>query len=104
MKKNGRPEWAEAFAAGYRKAKLKGACIAMIEVLKNESQREYVSPNEMARYYGLMGDRDHAFEWLERGYAERSSRMEYIKTEEYLEPFHSDPRYVDLVKRMGLPQ
>jgi TolB-like protein len=104
MKKNGRPEWAEAFAAGYRKAKLKGACMAMIEVLKNESQREYVSPNEMARYHGLMGDRDHAFEWLERGYAERSSRMEYIKTEEYLEPFHSDPRYVDLVKRMGLPQ
>ena len=104
MKKNGRPEWAEAFAAGYRKAKLKGACTAMIEVLKNESQREYVSPNEMARYYGLMGDRDHAFEWLEKGYAERSSRMEYLKTEEYLEPFHSDPRYIDLLKRMGLPQ
>jgi adenylate cyclase len=104
MKKNGRPEWAEAFAAGYRKAKLKGACTALIEVLKNESQREYVSPNEMASYYGLMGDRDHTFEWLEKGYAERSSRMEYLKIEEYLEPFHSDPRYIDLLKRMGLPQ
>jgi Flp pilus assembly protein TadD len=104
MKKNGRPEWAEAFAAGYRKAKLKGACTALIEVLKNESQREYVSPNELARYYGLMGDRDHTFGWLEKGYAERSSRMEYIKTEDYLEPFRSDPRYIDLLKRMGLPQ
>jgi tetratricopeptide (TPR) repeat protein len=87
MKKNGRPEWAETFTAGYRKAKLKGACTAMIEVLKNESQKEYVSPNELARYYGLMGDRDHTFEWLEKGYAERSSRMEYLKTEAYLEPF-----------------
>jgi eukaryotic-like serine/threonine-protein kinase len=104
MKKNGRPEWAETFTAGYRKAKLKGACTAMIEVLKNESQKEYVSPNEVARYYGLMGDRDHTFEWLEKGYAERSSRMEYLKTEAYLEPFHSDPRYRDLLKRMGLPQ
>ncbi len=104
MKKNGRPEWAEAFAAGYRNAKLKGACTALIEVLKKESQREYVSPNEMARYYGMMGDRDHTFEWLEKGYAERSSRMEYLKIEEYLEPFHSDPRYIDLLKRMGLPQ
>jgi TolB-like protein len=104
MKKNGRAEWAEAFAAGYRNAKLKGACTTLIEVLKKESQREYVSPNEMARYYGLMGDRDHTFEWLEKGYAERSSRMEYIKTEKYLEPFHSDPRYIDLLKRMGLPQ
>jgi hypothetical protein len=57
----------------------------------------------MARYYGLMGDSDHAFEWLEKGYAERSSQMEYLKIEEYLEPFHSDPRYIDLLKRMGLP-
>ena len=104
MKKNGRPEWAEAFASGYREAKLKGACTALIEMLKNDSQREYLSPNEMARYYGLMGDSDHTFEWLEKGYAQRSSRMEYLKTEDYLEPFHSDPRYIDLVKRMGLPQ
>jgi eukaryotic-like serine/threonine-protein kinase len=104
MKKSGRPEWAEAFAAGYRKAKLKGACTALIEVLKNESQTEYIAPDEMARYYGFMGDRDHTFEWLEKGYAERSGRMEYVKIEDFLEPFHTDPRYVDLLKRMGLPQ
>jgi len=30
--------------------------------------------------------------------------MEYTKTEVCFEPFHSDPRYVDLLKRMGLPQ
>ena len=62
MKKSGRPERAEAFAAGYRKAKLKGAGTALIEVLKNDSRREYVSPNEMVRPYALMGDRDHTFE------------------------------------------
>jgi TolB-like protein/predicted Ser/Thr protein kinase len=104
MKKNGRPERAEAFAAGYRRAKLKGACTALIEELKNESQREYVSPYEIALYYARMGDRDHTFEWLEKAYAERSGRMEYIKMEDFFEPFHSDPRYIDLLKRMGLPQ
>jgi hypothetical protein len=51
-----------------------------------------------------MSDRDHTFEWLEKAYAERAGRMEYIKTEDVLEPFHSDPRYIDLLKRMGLPQ
>src|SRR6202166_4157764 len=104
MKKNGRAERAEVFAAGYRKAKLKGACVALIEVLKNESRGQYVAPNEIAKYYALMGDRDHTFEWLEKGYAERSGRMEYLKSEDTLEPFHSDPRYIDLLKRMGLPQ
>jgi len=104
MKKSGRPERAEAFAAGYRGAKLKGACTALIEVLNNESQKEYVSPNEMASFYALMGDRDHAFEWLEKGYAERSGRMEYLKDDDFFEPYHSDPRYIDLLKRMGLPQ
>ena len=103
MRKNGRPEEAEAFAAGYRKAKLNGACAALVEILKKRSQREYVSPNSIALTYALMGDRDHAFEWLEKGYAERSGRMEYIKTEEFLEPFHSDPRYISLLRRMGLP-
>jgi hypothetical protein len=104
MKKEGRPEEAEAFAAGYKKAKLKGASTALIEVLQNESQKEYVSPYEIAMNYALMGDRDHAFAWLEKGYEERSGRMEYLKTDVFLEPFHSDPRYIDLLKRMGLPQ
>ncbi len=104
MKANGRLEWAEAFAAGYRQGKMKGACEGMLAVLKSESKTQYVSPNEFARFYGLMGDRDQMFEWLEKGYAGRAGRMEYLKTEVYLEPFHSDPRYVDLLKRMGLPQ
>ena len=50
-----------------------------------------------------MGDRDHAFEWLERAYAERSGTLEYIKTDDSFVPFHSDPRYIDLLKRMGFP-
>jgi TolB-like protein len=104
MKTAGRPEWAEAFAAGYRQGKLKGACEGLLAVLKSEAQTEYVSPNELARLYGLMGDRDHMFEWLEKGYEGRAGRMEYLKTEVYLEPYRSDPRYIDLLKRMGLPR
>lgn len=104
MKANGRPEWAEALAAGYRQGKMKGACEGMLAAVKSEKQTQYVSPNELARFYGLMGDRNNMFEWLEKGYAGRAGRMEYLKTEVYLEPYHSDPRYIDLLKRMGLPQ
>jgi len=54
--------------------------------------------------YALMEDRDHAFEWLEKAYSERSGRMEYIKADGFLERFHSDPRYLDLLRRMGMSQ
>jgi len=102
--KSGRADEAQAFAAGYRKASLKGACTAIIELLKNKSRAEYISPYEIATYYALMGDRDQAFDWLEKAYKERSARLEYIKSEDFFDSLRSDPRYLDLMRRMGLPQ
>jgi serine/threonine protein kinase/Tfp pilus assembly protein PilF len=104
MKKGGLSGRAAAFANGYRKAKLKGACTALIEELKSESQREYVSPYEIASSYALMGERDPAFEWLEKAYTERSGRMEYIRTTYSFDNVRSDPRYLGLLHRMGLPE
>ena len=77
--KSGRADEAQAFAAGYRKASLKGACTAIIELLENKSRAEYISPYKIATYYALMGDRDQAFDWLEKAYKERSARLEYTR-------------------------
>jgi eukaryotic-like serine/threonine-protein kinase len=104
MKKGGRLDKAEVFESGYRKAKLKGACTGLIEFFKNKSRTEYISPYDIAIQYALMDDRDHTFEWLEKAYAEHSGRMEYIKVDDFLQPFHSDPRYLDLLRRMGMSQ
>ena len=102
--RSGRADEAEAFAEGYRKAKLKGACTAAITLIKSRSQKEYVSPYEIALLYGAMEDREQAFAWLEKAYQDHSARLEYIKQEDVFEPLHSDPRYGDLLRRMGLPQ
>jgi serine/threonine protein kinase/tetratricopeptide (TPR) repeat protein len=102
MKKSGREELANAFATGYQKAKLKGACLAAIEWWKARSRQEYVSPYEIATLYALMQDREQTFEWLEKAYAERSGRMEYVKTEYFFQPFRSDARYTDLLRRMNM--
>ena len=104
MKKAGRPDKAEVFESGYRKAKLKGACTGLIEFLKNKSSTEYISPYEIAVQYALIDDRDHTFQWLEKAYAEHSGRMEYVKMEDFFQPFRSDPRYLDLLRRMGMSQ
>lgn len=102
MKKGGREELANTFAAGYQKAKLKGACLAAIESLKAQSRHKYVSPYQIATFYAQMQDREQTFEWLEKAYAERSGDMEYVKTEGYFQPFRSDPRYIDLLRRMNM--
>jgi len=104
MRKSGAPERAEAFTAGYRKAKLKGAFEALLEQLKIESKAGYVSPDNFAEAYAMMGDRDRAFEWLEKAYAERSGRMEYLKVDFSFQSLHSDPRFANLLRRIGLPE
>jgi TolB-like protein len=104
LKKNGRDQIAAAFANGYQKENLKGACLAIIEALKAESREGKDSSYEIATCYALMQDREHTFEWLEKAYKERSAALEYLKVEDFLQRFHSDPRYLDLLRRMRLDQ
>ena len=51
-----------------------------------------------------MGDKNQAFAWLEKGLKEKSDAFQYLKTQPHGGFFASDPRYADLLKRMGLPQ
>lgn len=53
-------------------------------------------------YEGL-GDKDEAFQWLERGYQDRAYEMNYLKVDPLLDSLRSDPRFADLVRRVGLP-
>jgi eukaryotic-like serine/threonine-protein kinase len=66
------------------------------------ARTEYVSPYAMAQSYLRLGQYDDAFEWLERGYEERSNGMVYLAVEPVLAPVRSDPRYQDLLRRVGL--
>ena len=51
-----------------------------------------------------MGENDKGFEWLERSYARKEPNLMYIKCYEDLDGVRTDPRYIDLVKRLGLDQ
>jgi hypothetical protein len=44
------------------------------------------------------------FYWLEKAYSEKAESLQYVRVAKALDSFHSDPRYIDLLKRMGLPQ
>jgi eukaryotic-like serine/threonine-protein kinase len=76
----------------------------LIAEMKARAKQRYVSSYAIATVYAGLGDRDKAFEWLERAYNERSSGLTWLKAEPMLDSIRSDHRYSDLVRRMGLPQ
>jgi hypothetical protein len=52
--------------------------------------------------YAGLGEKDKAFEWLERAYRDHSGSVRYLKVEPRLDPLRSDPRFLELMRRIGL--
>jgi hypothetical protein len=67
-------------------------------------KRRYVDPAEIAFDYADLGEKDKAFAWLEKAYAEKSNNLTHIRMDPRMDNLRSDPRYVALLKKMGLPQ
>jgi hypothetical protein len=94
----------QAFAAaGYKEAMRKLA----EEMEHLHAAKQILMPINLATYYTAAGDKDHAFYWLEQAYKYRRltfgiSMLSLNRTPE-LEPLRSDPRYKDLLGRVGLP-
>lgn len=94
---------AEEAARVYTKGGFRSAIGRTIELRKQLSQRRYVDPADIAYAYATLGDKNQAFYWLERAYSQKSSGLQFLKVAKPMDPFRSDPRYIDLLKRMGLP-
>jgi hypothetical protein len=71
--------------------------------LREGGERKYVSPYHLAAIYAGLGDKDQAFVWLEKAYAERSDWMVTLTTDYRFDELRSDPRFGSLVRRLGLP-
>jgi len=75
---------------------------AVLEELQQRARTRYVSPVAQAGLYVTLGDRDHAFEWLEKAYQERRGWLAYLKIEPMLDGLRGDPRFDRLLERMRL--
>jgi hypothetical protein len=72
--------------------------IAVLERLKEISKERYVSPVDMAIVYTGLRDKDRAFEWLERTIAARPAT---INVDPAFDVLRSDPRFTELLRRIG---
>jgi serine/threonine protein kinase/TolB-like protein len=98
-------EYAAALDAGFRSGGWPAAERKTIEVLLAERNAgtNFLAPYEIAEFYADLGDKDHAFQWLNTAYQERVPSLEYFRTDFTMDSLRSDPRYAELVQKIGLP-
>jgi tetratricopeptide (TPR) repeat protein len=72
--------------------------------LKDLSSHAYVDFYQVAAIYAGLDDKDEAFRLLQKAYEEHSSSMATLAVDPFWYGMRSDPRYADLLRRMGLPQ
>jgi len=80
----------------------RGEAQKVLDQLREESKHKYVSPFDIARIHEGLGEKERTFEWLERAYAERDSNIIGLKVDQQFDQLHSDPRFADLLRRVGL--
>jgi TolB-like protein/Tfp pilus assembly protein PilF len=76
--------------------------LRMLDELKRRSKTGYVPAGAFINAYLGLGDNEQAFVWLERGYQEKSAIMPLLKAHPHFDPIRSDPRFADLLRRVGL--
>jgi tetratricopeptide (TPR) repeat protein len=88
-----------AYAVAGRRAEAQ----KVLDQLNELSKQRYVPALVMVRIYAGLGEKDKAFEWLKKSYEERSIALTAdIRLDPVYDPLRSDPRWVDLLRRMNL--
>ncbi len=77
--------------------------LQIIDDLKWQSKRSYISPTLIAIVYTGLGEKEQAFKWLDKAYNGQDSNLVYLKVDPMFDNLRSDPRYADLLRRVGLP-
>jgi TolB-like protein/DNA-binding winged helix-turn-helix (wHTH) protein len=94
---------ARILQSGYAKGDYKGAIRAWMKVYVATSNRHHMPQFFAAWLYSMLGDKGEAFALLEQGYKEHDGAMIHLKDDPTWAPIRSDPRFKELIRRVGLP-
>jgi tetratricopeptide (TPR) repeat protein len=96
-------ETLESLQEAFKTSGWQGYLRARIDVLTRQGTRSrYDRPVTIAGTYLLLGEKDQALAWLEKAYEQRDSTLGFIKTHPVFEELHSDVRFIQLLRKMGL--
>jgi tetratricopeptide (TPR) repeat protein len=97
----GSPTVTANLARAYAASGKTSEAIKLLNDLKKRSNATYSHGSEIAVIYAALGDTDQAMNWLEKGFEERFNPGVLLRPG--FDPLRSDPRFQDLVRRIGLP-
>jgi serine/threonine-protein kinase len=98
------PDEPVELARAYALAGRRDEALKIIGELNKLSEHKHVSPTGIAAIYGALGDKNQAFAFLNKAFDERDFVLIMLKVEPMLDPLRSDPRFAELVRRIGLPE
>ena len=88
----------------YARAGQRGEAQKILAQLLTLAKQRGVPPTSIAQLYAALGDQNQAFAWLEKAYEARIVFLLYLKVSPRWDSLRSDPRFADLVRRIGLPE
>jgi TolB-like protein/Tfp pilus assembly protein PilF len=86
----------------YAHAGRRSDALRLLTELKRRRNAGYAPAGALVNAYLGLGDNEEAFAWLEQAYKEQSNMLQFVKVHPYFDPIRKDPRFADLVRRVGL--
>jgi TolB-like protein/Tfp pilus assembly protein PilF len=99
---SGSPAAIGVLIRAYAHAGRRSDALRLLAELKRRKEAGYIPAGAFVNAYLGLGDNEQAFYWLEQAYKEQSNILQFLKTHPYFDPIRDDPRFTDLVRRVGL--
>jgi hypothetical protein len=89
-------------ASAYAHVGRRNDALRLIDELKHRREKGYVPAAAFVIPYLALDEKDQVFEWLERAYKEQSTMLQFLKVYPGFDPVRGDPRFKDMLRRVGL--
>lgn len=91
-----------ALGLAYAVSGKKSETMKLAEAFKAAAKKRYIPPTYFGMLFAGLGDKDKAMIWLEKAYDDRADGLTWLNVEPMLDEVRSDPRFQNLIRKIGL--